>query len=111
LPEVSIRKIDPISDLFLIIASDGIWDNVSEEMIDNWISKMNNNNNNNIPEREGATDHNILSPATKIITETMNVVCEIQGKTSRMVQALSKGRQRRNVHDDMTVAVVDLQVF
>lgn len=104
LPAVSMKEIDSENHTHLIIATDGIWENVSEDAVNEWVNMDSN-------KQVGSTisSTRTLSQAGRIIAETLNVVCKVQGMKPNIVHAVPKGRQRRNIHDDMTVVVVDLQ--
>jgi len=101
-PDVSMKTIDSENHTYLIIATDGIWENVSEDAVNEWV-------NMNSKKQVGSSNSPTLSQAGRIIAETLNVVCKLQGMKPNFVHAVPKGRQRRNIHDDMTVVVVDLQ--
>ncbi|XP_016445365.1 putative protein phosphatase 2C 63 [Nicotiana tabacum] len=88
-PSILIRKIRP-EDLFLIFASDGLWDQLSDE---------------------AAVDLVLKNPRTGIAKRLVRAALEEAAKKNEMryeeIKRLEKGA-RRHIHDDITVIVIYL---
>ncbi|GMH24581.1 hypothetical protein Nepgr_026424 [Nepenthes gracilis] len=88
-PSISMRKLEP-DDLFLIFASDGLWEHISDEVAVNIVSR---------------------SPRTGIAKRLAKVAIDEaarkKGMTHEDLKTVEMG-MRRHFHDDITVVVVYL---
>ena len=97
---MKIRKLNKETDLkeeILVLASDGLWDMLSDQEVSEFVLKW--------VRIQG------LSPteaAEKLIEEALKKSAAKHKLSLEELKALKQGRTRRNKHDDMTVIVVDL---
>lgn len=88
-PSIEIRKLRP-SDLFLIFASDGLWEQLSDQAAVNIVSKN---------PRPGI--------AKRLVRAALNEAAKKREMRYDDIKRIEKGI-RRHIHDDITVVVIYL---
>lgn len=99
-PEVIVHPIvkeDTKVDEFLILATDGLWDYLSDvqvaELVLRWVRI------------EGLS---LKEASSRLINQALEASAEKYGHTLEELKGLKPGRQRRSKHDDISVIIVDL---
>ena len=76
---------------FLVIATDGVWDHLSDQEVINIVKQSNNNSN---------------EASKNIIEQTLLRSAEKSKMTVNELKSLPPGRARRSRHDDTTAIVM-----
>uniref|UniRef100_A0A7S1FP12 PPM-type phosphatase domain-containing protein n=1 Tax=Corethron hystrix TaxID=216773 RepID=A0A7S1FP12_9STRA len=100
-----------LCDRFLILASDGVWEQSSNDEVVDWLQ--------NFEKRSYDSDHEDLyddeiaenNISGCIISGVVNNISRIRRIPKRALLKLPQGRPRRSKHDDITACVVDLSGF
>ena len=91
-PDVYNLQLDK-NDEFLVLASDGVWDFLSDEDVVDIVSKSTN------PD----------TAAANIVESALQVAANERGMTIEQLKALPEGSARRGRHDDTTAVVMYLK--
>jgi len=92
-PELTRIRLDPSHDRFLILASDGLWDFLSDQQACNVVSHHLAKG-----DEQGA--------AAALVEQALRVAASECEMTLSELKALPQGSKRRNRHDDTTAVVV-----
>jgi len=111
----SSRNKHSLSDKFLILASDGVWERSSNDEVVDWLQNFDKSSYDSDDEDDSDyEDYDIQGSsnmATCIVRGVINNICRIRRIPKRTLLNLPKGRPRRSKHDDITACVVDLSGF
>jgi pyruvate dehydrogenase phosphatase len=93
-PQVTARPLSSVKEGdFLILATDGVWDYLSDQNAVDLVCRA---------QRRG--EH----PAEAVVSATLELAASRFGISTDQLREMPLGKQRRRVHDDATVIVVDL---
>ncbi|KAF4674726.1 hypothetical protein FOL47_008776 [Perkinsus chesapeaki] len=82
-------------DKFIVLGSDGLWDNVTDEEAVGFIRRL------LLPDDSNWTANSVAEALT---SEVLNRAAKKSAKTLAELQALPQGNQRRRLHDDISMA-------
>ncbi|KAF4663157.1 hypothetical protein FOL46_004893 [Perkinsus olseni] len=94
-PDVRTERRDPDRDMFLIMASDGLWDYLPDPEIVSIAVE--------VFEREGPQ-----AASEALVSRVIEQAAQSAKLTPNVVRRMQPGRTRRNIHDDVTVVIVKL---
>ncbi|KAF4674727.1 hypothetical protein FOL47_008777 [Perkinsus chesapeaki] len=94
-PDVRTEQRDPTRDMFLILASDGLWDYLPDPDIVSVAV--------DVFEREGPQ-----AAAEALVSRVIEQAAQSAKLSASSVRRMQPGRTRRNIHDDVTVVIVRL---
>lgn len=92
LPEITTHELKP-GDEFLIMATDGLWDFISSKEAADIVGKY---------KEKGVI-------ARELLGYTMNQAASSQSITAEEIYTLKPGNDKRTIHDDITIMVIDLR--
>lgn len=89
-----IREFDLTSnDVFLILASDGLWDHLPKESVPKIVQENCESNK---------------AVALSLLNECLNIATKERGVTREYLSHMQPGKHKRNFVDDITILVVNL---
>jgi len=98
-PEVQMYELTE-SDKFVILASDGLWDELNRKQSAQLASEMNKN-----PE----SDLTSKTLSASLMNKALQHAAESSGVTRHFLGSLRPGDQKRDLVDDITIVVLDLE--
>ncbi|CAM9860660.1 unnamed protein product [Chrysoparadoxa australica] len=96
-PEITVHSIEPGRDAFVVIASDGVWDMMSNEEVVKIVGEA------------LARDGSFTGASDLVVKKALEVAAAHHMMAITDLQALKAGRTRRDKHDDMTCVIMDLK--
>ena len=95
-PEVSIHYLDPATDRFMILATDGLWERLNNDQACAVVEAYLRH-----PDTIPAS-----SPSEALVEEALGKAASANFMSKALLKRLTQGSQRRMYHDDILVTVI-----
>jgi len=92
-PEIQVFDVTR-DDQYLIVASDGLWDEVKRSQVGAVIKDK---------------DRNMESVASALFDAALNRICKESGISREFLSQLPPSKRKRSLHDDITILVLSLK--
>ena len=102
-PEINIYKLNR-NDKYLVLASDGLWDEIKSSELSKLIEKYYKDEN--IDKKE---EKNIENLSYYILYKILEIICENFNITIKKLMKISEGKYLRQIHDDISMIIVDIE--
>ncbi len=102
-PEINIYKLNR-NDKYLVLASDGLWDEIKSSELSKLIETYNKDEN--IDKKE---EKNIENLSYYILYKILEIICENFNITIKKLMKISEGKYLRQIHDDISMIIVDIE--
>ena len=112
-PETFVIDLTP-EDKFIVLASDGIWDLLSNESVVKIVGKVMTATTRLENSAAGSLvasaplDNDGINPAGAVVARAIQKICQDHGLSDKELCTVPAGSRRRQLHDDMTVIVLIL---